>query len=208
MEQQEKIGRELTLFVPSTGEAVRLMVRDADPEDLANAYERVVPQIRRELAEAEEIIGDELVRLSDVALEGTRRYGDPSGDAQFEVVVSSEAAGSDDWDITKVEAALAEMLAAGELVEEGAANVVEHTVTVRYRFGSRARAAAFADEARADERVVGRPAPERRLSKDGMNRLLKRAVAAEYLKDAKKPPQAPPKRKPKVRRIEKRPVQR
>ncbi len=82
--------------------------------------------------------GDELARRSDVVLEGTRRYGEIEYGVQFEVVVPSEVAGSDDWDIDKVEDALAAAIAAGELVEEGAANVVGTSSAGRgYRFGER-----------------------------------------------------------------------
>lgn len=204
MEQQEPRGTAIALYVPSTGETFALALASARPEELADVYEGIIPTIRRDLADAERRVGDELVRRSDLALTGTRRYGEPEDGVQFEVVVPSEAAGADDYDVDKVDEGVVQMVADGHLSQEGADAVLERTVTVTYRVSTDEQADALMADARADPRFV-RTSKSRAVRKAGMNALEKRAVAAPYIEPARKP-KDPPRRRPTIKRIERKAV--
>ncbi len=193
---------DITLYVPSSGELLTLAASQAPGEELADARERVIPQIREQLAGAERVIDSQLTERSDMALEGTILYGEPEDGVQFRVVVPSESAGADEWDTDKLEDALARLIADGHLTDEGAATVIAHSVTVEYTATTRAEAVALARELAADPRVT-RAEPRRKFAKAGMNNLLKRSVAEEYVADARKTPQPVP-RRVRIERIERR----
>ncbi len=111
----------------------------------------MIPQIREQLAGAEQVIDSELTERSDMALKGTILYGEPEGGVQFRVVVPSESAGADEWDTDKLEDALTRMVADGHLTDEGAATVIAHSVTVEYTATTRPKRS-------RSRRAGGRPA--------------------------------------------------
>jgi hypothetical protein len=101
-------SQELQVLDRRTGEL--LDVREAETEQLA-AFDVNAQELRAEIADAQAIVSDELVRRLDRDLLWTQRFGDPKSGAQFEVKTASPAAGTDVYNPVILWAELVKLIA-------------------------------------------------------------------------------------------------
>jgi hypothetical protein len=116
-----------------TGELVN--VRTAPIERLAQMSTRAA-ELRSELAAIEATISDELVARLDRDLSWTARTP-IVGDVQFEITAPTPAQGTTAYDDTIMERELAQLVEAGTISQEAAADVLRRhvTLTLRVPFG-------------------------------------------------------------------------
>lgn len=196
---------EIVLYNPASGELLRLAVETAEDEQLADVLEATIPELIGQLREAKEIVAREVLARLDRSGRWTRRVGDPKN-VQWEITSPSPAAGTETVDVDVLSDVIDEALDERIIDQSAAGAALVRTVQVTFLVSSEDEVEQILATAQQDDRVI-RADPHRRVANAGVRALEKIPGMRERVALAKRPCD-PPKRTPKIRRIDRREVRR
>lgn len=191
---------EVVLYNPASGEVLTVAVETADDEQLADVLEATIPDIAEQLKDAKETVGREVLARLDRSGRWTRRVGNPKN-VQWEISAPSPVAGTETVDVDVLSDVIDEALDERIIDQSAAGAALVRTVHVTFLVGSDAEAKEIIDTAQQDDRII-RAEASRRVSAAGVRALEKIPAMRDRVALAKRPCD-PPKRTPKVRRIDK-----
>jgi len=196
---------EIVLYNPASGELLRLAVETAEDERLADVLEATIPTLIGQLKDAKDIVDREVLARLDRSGRWTRRVGDPKN-VQWEITSPSPVAGTETVDVGTLAEVLDEALDERIIDQSAAGAALVRTVQVTFLVGSDEEAERIIDTARQDDRVI-RAEAHRKVSAAGVKALEKIPAMRDRVALAKVPCD-PPRRTPKVRRLDRREVRR
>lgn len=193
---------DITLYSPSTGELLKLSVKDASDEEIAHAKAEVIPDLYRQLADAEEIANVELLARLDRSGRWTRRTDIIDGGHQYEIKASSPDAGTAEYDVDVLAEVLDELVADDVIDQTGASAALERSVVVVFKADTAEEAAAIVAQIKGADGVTKAEATPPKARVAGIKALEKIPAARDRLAAARRVRDPGP-RRPTVKRIEK-----
>lgn len=194
-----RASNDIVLYDPTVGEIIRLNAAQAPDEQLADVYESTIPRLEAQLKAAKEIVSDELVGRLDRNGRWTLRVGDHR-DVQWVINAPSPDVGTSFVDAHVLDEVLGELMEEGVISQQAASAALERTVTVTFRVDTQAEVDDIVDRAHQDERVKDVEAALK-VRAAGVRALEKIPAARERVQSARFPCD-PPKRRVRVRRVE------
>lgn len=180
-----------TALVLPSGEA--LDVAGAEPEELVTFTDRV-REMREAVQDAQAVLDDEWLRRLDRRGKWTMRVGG------FKVEAPSPDAGTTDYDVDELADALEELVNAGEIDLELAAEALERKVTVVFLVDCDKAIRELEELAAKDQRVV-KVDVSRSPKAGAIDRVEKTGAAGKAAIARALRSKAGPARKPKVKRV-------
>lgn len=198
---------DLAPVVLPSGEAIAL--RDAEPGELAEFHQRALDQ-KATIAAVEGAIEDEMIRRLDRRGKWTVRARPAGADHEFEISAPSPTAGTTHYDPAQLEDVLRELIDGDVIDAEAAAAALKRRVSVEFAVPLEGNPAAIADAFTGVGITVG-GVPLQVVKADGSRTAVAAGIAAlEKIGDVAKEAVARARfttgagrRKPKVKRIEK-----